>query len=278
MSQTVGFAGLGNLGLPMALALVDAGWAVTGYDPRASQVSAVVEAGGAAASDVSELASCSVLALAVPDDDAVRAVLVEADLLAQLADDALVVVHSTLLPATARELGEVADGRGLAFVDAPVSGGFERARAGELTVMAGASAASLERAQGYLDAVSSAVVHVGSPGAGAAAKLANQLMMFAALAGVHEALELASAYDVPVEKVLEVAGTSTGDSWVARHWGFFDQVASAYDEAGTEVRFRPWSKDLWEVVAAARSADLRLPVAGLLAQTLAETVERHAHR
>jgi 3-hydroxyisobutyrate dehydrogenase len=78
--------------------------------------------------------------------------------------------------------------------------------------------------------------------------------------------------------VLEVAGTSTGDSWVARHWGFFDQVASAYDEAGTEVRFRPWSKDLWEVVAAARAADVDVPVAGLLAQTLAEVVERHAHR
>lgn len=277
MSKTVGFAGLGNLGLPMALALVDAGWSVTGYDPRASQVSALEEAGGTGASGVGDLA-CPVLALAVPDDDAARTLLLDEDLLSSMPEGGVVVVHSTLLPATARQLGETAADGGVTFVDAPVSGGFERARAGDLTVMAGASAASLERAQGYLDAVASEVVHVGAPGAGAAAKLANQLMMFAALAGTHEALELAAAYDVPVEKVLQVAGTSTGDSWVARHWGFFDEVARAYDEAGTAVPFRPWSKDLWEIVAAARSADVRVPLAGLLAQTMAETVERHAHR
>ena len=108
-------------------------------------------------------------------------------------------------------------------------------------------------------------------------KLANQLMMFAALAGAHEALDLAKAYDVDPATVLKVAGTSTGDSWVARNWGFFDQVAAAYDAAGVPVAYRPWSKDLWEIVAAARTADVQLPVAGLLAQVLAETVERHAH-
>ncbi len=277
MSKTVGFAGLGNLGLPMALALVDAGWSVTGYDPRSSQLEALAEGGGAVASGVGDLA-CSVLALAVPDDDAVRTLLLDEDLLSSVPDDGVVVVHSTVLPATARSLGELTASRAVAFVDAPVSGGFERARAGSLTVMAGASDTSLERAQGYLDAVASEVVHVGAPGAGAAAKLANQLMMFAALAGTHEALELAAAYGVSVENVLAVASTSTGDSWVARHWGFFDEVAAAYDAAGTAVPFRPWSKDLWEIVAAARSADVRVPLAGLLAQTMAETVERHAHR
>ncbi|MBM7790876.1 NAD(P)-dependent oxidoreductase [Tenggerimyces flavus] len=277
MSKTVGFAGLGNLGLPMALALVDAGWSVTGYDPRASQVDALVAGGGVAASGVGDLAS-SVLALAVPDDDAVRTLLLDEDLLASVPDGGVVVVHSTVLPATARSLGELAASRGVAFVDAPVSGGFERARAGSLTVMAGASAGSLELAQGYLDDVASDVVHVGAPGSGAAAKLANQLMMFAALAGTHEALSLAASYDVSVENVLTVASTSTGSSWVSQHWGFFDEVAAAYDAAGTAVPFRPWSKDLWEIVAAARSADVSVPLAGLLAQTLAETVERHAHR
>jgi 3-hydroxyisobutyrate dehydrogenase len=107
-------------------------------------------------------------------------------------------------------------------------------------------------------------------------KLANQLMMFAALAGTHEALDLAQAYDVEPEIVLKVAATSTGDSWVARSWGFFDQVARAYDAADVPVASRPWSKDLWEIVAAARTAGVSLPVAGLLAQTMADTVERHA--
>jgi 3-hydroxyisobutyrate dehydrogenase len=74
--------------------------------------------------------------------------------------------------------------------------------------------------------------------------------------------------------VLEAVTTSTGDSWVARDWGFFDDVSRAYDEGGTPVRERPWSKDLWDVVA----ADVPVPVAGLLAQFLAARVEGHARR
>jgi 3-hydroxyisobutyrate dehydrogenase len=129
-----------------------------------------------------------------------------------------------------------------------------------------------------LDTVGSRVRHLGPAGAGAATKLANQLMMFASLAGTHEALELAAAHGVAPAEVLDAVGDSTGDSWVTRHWGFFDEVAAAYRRAGTPVSERPWSKDLWEVTAAARAADLRLPLAGLLAQTLADLVESHARR
>jgi 3-hydroxyisobutyrate dehydrogenase len=78
--------------------------------------------------------------------------------------------------------------------------------------------------------------------------------------------------------VLEAVSTSTGDSWITRNWGFFDRVAAAYDEAGTPVRNRPWSKDLWDVVAAARESDVQVPLAGLLAQHLADRVEAHARK
>jgi 3-hydroxyisobutyrate dehydrogenase-like beta-hydroxyacid dehydrogenase len=144
--------------------------------------------------------------------------------------------------------------------------------------MVGGEAAILERAQPVLDAVGSDVRHVGPSGAGCAVKLANQLMMLSALAGAHEALDLARAYDVDERVVLDAVATSTGDSWVARNWGFFDDVARAYDEGGTPVRERPWSKDLWDVVAAARAADVAVPVAGVLAQLLAARVEDHARR
>jgi hypothetical protein len=83
---------------------------------------------------------------------------------------------------------------------------------------------------------------------------------------------------VSAEQVLTAVATSTGDSWVARNWGFFDRVAADYDRGGTPPRERPWSKDLFEVVAAARAVDVRVPVAGLLAQVLADRVEAHAAR
>ncbi|GAB3417628.1 NAD(P)-dependent oxidoreductase [Flindersiella endophytica] len=268
----IGFAGLGNLGLPMVKALLRGGQQVRAYDLRPDPVRALVDEGAFAARSLTDLAGCDVLAMAVPDDVAVEAVV------DGVADVGLVVVHSTILPETASKLGESLAAAGVGFVDAPVSGGYERAEQGTLTVMAGADAAVLERARPYLDLIASDVVHLGPPGTGSATKLANQLMMCAALAGTHEALRLAEAYGVRRSDVLDVVRTSTGDTWVARTWGFFDTVAAAYDEAGVPVRNRPWSKDLWDVVAAARAADLGLPVAGLLAQTLADTVEAHAHR
>jgi 3-hydroxyisobutyrate dehydrogenase-like beta-hydroxyacid dehydrogenase len=273
MSPVIGFAGLGNLGLPMVRALLRGGQRIRAYDLRPEPVQAMVDAGAEAARSLDELTGCDVLAMAVPDDAAVESVVEAAG-----SSAGLVVVHSTILPETASRLGETLAAQGVGFVDAPVSGGFERAEQGTLTVMAGADAAVLERARPYLDLIASDVVHLGPPGTGSATKLANQLMMCAALAGTHEALRLAEAYGVRRSSVLEVVRTSTGDSWVARTWGFFDTVAAAYDEAGVPVRNRPWSKDLWDVVAAARAADLGLPVAGLLAQTLADTVEAHARR
>jgi 3-hydroxyisobutyrate dehydrogenase len=272
----IGFVGLGNLGLPMVGALVRSGWSVTAYDLRPGAVQAAVDLGASGASSLGDLAGCRVLALAVPDDDAVSSTVRAPGVLDGLAADPLVVVHSTVLPATAATLGEEVAKVPAGFVDAPVSGGAERAAEGQLTVMAGSDAETLDVAGPYLDSIADHVVHVGAPGAGSAVKLANQLMMFAALAGTHEALDLAAAYGVDATTVLEVTGTSTGDSWVGRTWGFFDRVAHAYDEANVPVAYRPWSKDLWDVVAAARTADVQVPVAGLLAQSLAETVERRA--
>jgi 3-hydroxyisobutyrate dehydrogenase len=276
--MTVGFVGLGNIGQPMTRALLRAGFEVAVLDTAPEKAEACVEEGARAVTGPEDLADCAVVALAVPDDDAVEKVLCGSGLLAALASDAIVIVHSTILPATARRLAGVAGERGLGLLDAPVSGGAERALAGELTVMVGGEAAVVERARPALDAVGSDVRHVGPSGAGSAVKLANQLMMLSALAGAHEALDLARAYDVDERVVLEAVATSTGDSWVARNWGFFDDVARAYDEGGTPVRERPWSKDLWDVVAAARAADVAVPVAGVLAQLLAARVEDHARR
>ncbi|RKN46934.1 NAD(P)-dependent oxidoreductase [Streptomyces hoynatensis] len=291
----VGFAGLGNLGQAMALALIEDGWRLTVYDRVPDKAAPCAARGARVAAGPADLAGCDVLALAVPDDEAVAELLegpgepgapgapgeaaggkAAGGLLSRLPEGALVLVHSTVLPHRVRELAARAAESGAGLLDAPVSGGAERAARGELAVMAGGAAADVERSRPLLDSVGSDVRHVGPSGAGAATKLANQLMMFAALAGTHEALDLATAYGVPAWEVLGVVAEGTGDSWVARHWGFFDEVARAYEAGGTPVADRPWSKDLWEITAAARAAGVTVPLAGLLAQTMADRVERHA--
>ncbi|MFI5707433.1 NAD(P)-dependent oxidoreductase [Kribbella sp. NPDC051620] len=272
-SDRIGFAGLGNLGRPMSQALIRDGWTLSVYDrdpARADDLAAEV------VGKPKGLAGCAVIAIAVPDDEAVSQLLDE--LIPALVPGTAVLVHSTILPGTAQRLASLLGAHGLGFLDVPVSGGSERAQTGTLTVMAGGRAELLEHVRPVLDSVAADVIHAGPAGAGAAVKLANQLMMFAALAGVQEALDLTAAYDVPEQVVLAAVATCTGDSWVTRNWGFFDRIAAAYDTAGTPLRDRPWSKDLWDVVAAARERSIALPVAGLLAQHLATQVETHARR
>lgn len=280
-SLPVGFVGLGNLGEGMARSLVRDGWRVSVLDRDPGRADRCVAEGATVVSTPDELAGCAIVALAVPDDAAVSQ-LVEGvaggtgGLLDTLARGALVIVHSTVLPATARRLAEQAEQAGLSVLDAPVSGGPDRALAGDLTIMVGGDDDAVAAARPLLEVLGSTVTHMGPSGAGAATKLANQLMMFSTLAGVHEAIELAAAHGVAAETLLEAVSTGTAGSWVGSNWGFFDRVAADYDGSGTPLRDRPWSKDLHEVVEAARTAGVAVPVAALLAQTLAATVEGHA--
>jgi 3-hydroxyisobutyrate dehydrogenase len=273
-STSVGLAGLGNLGLPLATTLARAGWDLAVLDSVPERAEPVVALGAKAVPDVRGLADRDVLMLAVPDDAAVEQVL--HGYLASERPGRAVVVHSTVLPQTATRLAEVAAARGVELVDAPVSGGAERAESGTLTVMAGGADAALARVRPLLDTIGDPVLHVGPVGAGAAAKLANQLTMFANLAGVYEAIDFATAHGVATDALLSALETSLGDSWIARNLDFWDRTAAAYDRSGTPVRDRPWSKDLAEVVQAARAADVPVPLAGWLAQTLAARVEARA--
>jgi 3-hydroxyisobutyrate dehydrogenase-like beta-hydroxyacid dehydrogenase len=272
----VGFAGLGNIGEPMARRLIDSGFEVTVADVRPERAAACEQHGAWAVSDAEDLAHCEVVALAVPDDAAVEQVVIASGLLEALAAGAIVVVHSTILPSTARALAARAADLGVGVLDAPVSGGAERAREGSLTVMVGGEGDVLRSARPVLDAVATSVAHVGPSGAGAAVKLANQLVMFAGLAAVHEATQVATHYGVSIDDTLGVMTTSTGDSWVVRNWGFFDRLADDYDAAEVDPAYRPWSKDLWDVVATARDARVQLPLAGLLSQLVPGLIESKA--
>jgi 3-hydroxyisobutyrate dehydrogenase-like beta-hydroxyacid dehydrogenase len=278
-STAVAFAGCGNIGLPMALALIRAGWSLTVYDPVRAKTGELADAGASVATSPEELSSCDVLVLAVPDDAAVESLLEgPKGWLDQGGADRTVIVHSTVMPETASRLAETASHCGVGLLDAPVSGGADRAERGDLTIMVGGDEEVLERVRPLLETEGSRIVRVGPAGAGAATKLGNQLMMLSALAGVHEALELAAAHGVSEASVLDVVTSCTGESWVTRNWDFFDRTSAAYDAGGTAKKDRPWSKDLFEVVQAARAADVRVPVAGLLSQVLAEKVEAHAAR
>lgn len=269
-----GLVGLGNLGQAIGLHLLAEGWRVRATDRSQGRTDVLTDAGAEEASP-KELAECDVVAFVVPDERAIHQVL-DSGFLDELGADCNVVVHSTVLPERTRELAGIVTARGAGYVDAPVTGGAERARAGDLTAFVGAEAPDLAAVRPYLDTVASDVHHLGAVGAGAAVKLANQLVMFAALAGVFDGIRIGAAYDVDEEALLRAISTGTGDTWIGRNWGFFDRVARDYDAAGVPAEDRSWRKDIREVIEAAGSAGAPTALAALLADTVPQTLEAHA--
>lgn len=266
-TTTVGFIGVGNLGRPMALRLMDQGFEVRVFDVDDQAVRACVEEGAQAASSIADAAAgADIVAVAVLDDEQVTQVVTgDGGILSAARDGATIVVHSTILPWTAQELVERAGERGVRLVDAPVSGGAAAARRGELSVMIGGDADDVERCRPVFEAEGTSI-HFGPSGAGCAGKLANQLMTFCNQLGALEAMKLARHYDIPEDAVRQAAQLGTGDSWVVRNWGFFDDLMHEYDRTGTPELYRPWAKDLWDVTVVARHTGLSLPMAGLAAQ------------
>ncbi|WP_152364710.1 NAD(P)-dependent oxidoreductase [Microlunatus speluncae] len=274
-AAAIAVVGLGNLGLPIASRLRARGHDVVGVDVSPDRRAAFEAAGGAATAP-EDSAPRPVLSLVVPDDKAV-ATLTEPDRLARLVrPGGLILVHSTVSPALATRLGAACRAAGYGFVDAPVSGGAERAAAGSLTIMVGATDDDHRRALPLLGELGSDLVHLGPPGAGSAAKLANQLMLFATLSGAYEALELARGFGLTEEAVLRAVGTGTARSWVSDHWGFYDELTRDYDAAGVPDDHRPWAKDPAQAVAAARELGLDAPFASLIAERLSIMVRNHA--
>src|SRR4051794_8450952 len=277
MSRTspVSVVGLGNLGLAIATGLHRHGWTVRGFDSSPRRV-ALARERGVSGVDASDVADSPWILLVVPDEVAIRELLHAGGLRDRLTPRHVVVCHSTVLPARAKELSDEVTTTGARFLDVPVSGGPERAERGELCLFAAGDPDALAEVRPLLDAEGSQVFEVGPVGAGAATKLANQLVMFSAQAALFEGLRLAGAYGVSEESVLAALQAATGDTWVGRNWGFFDPVGADYNEAEVPLASRPWAKDTAEILAAAEDRDLSLPLASLVHQVVADAIEDHA--
>ena len=277
----VGLVGLGNLGRAIGLNLLDRGWSVHVLDKSVDRQQFLVDA-GATATAASELADQPVICFVVPDEVAIWQVLQAceptdtAPLLSRFSDRHTVIVISTILPAASRELATAIGNTGARYIEAPVTGGPERAARGELSVFLAGAADDIAAATDFLQAIGNNQHLLGGVGAACAAKLANQLIMLSALGGIHEALRLTRRHGVGDEELLAALTSGTADTWVGRNWGFFDRVARDYNQAGVPMDQRPWTKDLREVLAVADELGEPTPLAQLLSRTVADQIERHA--
>lgn len=203
--ETIGFIGLGIMGRPMAENLREADYELVVYNRTEEKADDFVEGGGEKASSPREVAEKSdVVITMLPDSPQVEElVLGEDGVAAGVSEGKLYIDMSSIAPATSRQLHEVLEEKGVAAVDAPVSGGQPAAESGELAIMVGGSDDAVERARPILEVMGKAVTHIGPPGAGQVAKAANQVVVALTIQAVSEALTLVRKSGVDAAKVRE---------------------------------------------------------------------------
>ena len=211
----IAFIGLGNMGLPMARNLLQAGHRVVGYDVVAAALEAAARAGVRAAGSAALAttgAECVITML--PEGRHVRDVyLGDQGIIARAEPDALLVDCSTIYVDSARAVHGAALERGLEMLDAPVSGGVAGAESATLTFMVGGREQGVARARPILERMGKAVVHTGPAGNGQAAKICNNMILAISMIGVCEAFVLAERLGLSPDKLFEVSSQSSGQCW-----------------------------------------------------------------
>ena len=221
MTERIGFIGLGIMGGGMARNILKAGFGLRVWNRTAARAEALVAAGaelGASPADVA--AHSDIIITCVSDTPDVEAVLLgDQGVLQGAREGALVIDMSTISPQATRAAGARLAERGVAMLDAPVSGGSEGAARGTLAIMVGGAPEQLQRALPVLQAMGQTITHVGELGAGQTVKLANQILVVGNAMAMSEALLFAQASGVDLQKTLDAVKNGAAGSWMLSNRG-----------------------------------------------------------
>jgi 3-hydroxyisobutyrate dehydrogenase-like beta-hydroxyacid dehydrogenase len=208
----IGFIGLGSQGAPMAQRIIDAGYPTVLWARRPESLEPYANSGAEFAASVAELgAQVEHVGVCVVDDAGVQQVFDE--LLPVMKPGSRIAIHSTVHPETCKQLARRAAEKGIAVIDAPVSGGGSGAAAGTLTVMVGGDAATVAAARPIFETFAGLIVHLGDVGAGQMAKLVNNALMAAHVAIAHHGLAAAEALGIDRAAFVDLVKVSSGRSF-----------------------------------------------------------------
>jgi 3-hydroxyisobutyrate dehydrogenase len=259
------FLGLGVMGYPMAGHLAKAGHAVTVYNRTAAKAQAwVKEHGGTSRpSPAAAAEGAEIVLMCVGNDHDVREVVTGAEgALKGMKSGALLVDHTTVSAEIARELSTLAKGQGVAFLDAPVSGGQAGAVNGRLTVMVGGDAAAFATAEPVMKHYGLAVTLMGPSGSGQLTKMVNQILIAGLVQALSEGLNFAMKAGLDAAKAAEVIAKGAAQSWQLENR--FRTMLDGKFEFGFAVDWM--RKDLAICLAEARRNKAALPVTALVDQ------------
>jgi len=270
----IGFIGLGNMGLPMAINLVKAGHELVGFDLVDGQLKAFAAAGGKVVANANAAAQgVEVLISMLPASKHVEGLyLGENGLLAHTSPQTLLVDCSTISPKVAQAVASAAKAKGFAMLDAPVSGGTAGAQAGTLTFMVGGEAKDLERARPLLEKMGKNIFYAGASGAGQTVKVCNNMLLGIQMLGTSEALRLGIANGLDPKVLSDIMAKSSGRNWALELYnpcpGVMENVPSSKGYAGG-FGVDLMLKDLGLAVENAENLDAEVPL-GKMARVLYE--------
>ena len=263
---TVGFIGLGIMGGPMALNLLQAGYPLVVHNRTRAREEPLVSQGASSADSPRVLAAASdVVITMLPDSPDVEAVYFGDDgVLAGARSGQLLIDMSSIAPSVARSVSSAARDLGADALDAPVSGGDVGARDGTLSIMVGGPEDAFDRARPLFDVLGKTIVRLGDPGAGQTAKACNQILVAVTIEAVSEALVLASKAGVDPERLIEVlsGGLAGNKVMEVRRRNFLEHDFTP----GFKVELH--HKDLGIALRTARELNVFLPTTAIVDQML----------
>ncbi len=259
----VGFVGLGIMGRPMARNLLKAGFPLLVHDRLREPVAEIVAAGARDAGSLAGCAQARIVITMLPDTPDVEAVLFGEDGLAgAMRPGSVLVDMSTISPIATRDFAARLAEHGVTMLDAPVSGGYQGAEAGTLSIMVGGEAAALERCRPVLAAVGTTVSHIGESGAGQVCKACNQVACVITIEAVAEALTLARKSGVDPAKVRQALLGGFAQSRALDLHGH--RVLDGNYKAGFRIALQ--QKDLRIALETAQASGAPLPATALVQQ------------
>jgi 2-hydroxy-3-oxopropionate reductase len=267
MSETIGFIGLGIMGKPMAHNLLKAGYSLIVFDRHPETTAELVASGASSSKHMQEIAAKSdILITMLPDSPQVEEVLTNPEgVLAGTHQGLIVIDMSTISPVVTRRIADQLAQRGVAMLDAPVSGGDKGAIAGTLSIMVGGNEAVFSRCLPVFQALGKTIVYVGESGSGQVVKACNQVVVALTIEAVSEALVLGSKSGVDPAKILQVLGGGLAANKVMELRG----EGMLHHNFAPGFRIRLHHKDLGIALATGRAFGVPLPVTALVDQMFA---------
>ena len=214
--RRIGFVGIGRMGKPMATNIISAGFPLMVYDINKNSLREMEQLGAIVAQDASQLGEHNdvVIAMLLNYEQIKEVVLTPQGVLNNMKRDSSLIIMSSLAPIQINEIDNIAKDKGVAVLDAPVSGGVSGAKAGTLSIMVGGDTEIFSNNRALFEAMGKNVKHVGELGHGCAFKMINQIMVEVNFAATAEAMAMAKMLGLDLEEVFQMVSKSVGNSEV----------------------------------------------------------------